>query len=172
MYITSLKFYKHYYTAIYRSLYQLTLNTLNEHIYRKMIKNKKRGFLNNKATTYLIWFVLIEIILISMISIGFWRFLASVKDDNIFEKNYLARDIALTATAINSAPGDIKYTYNLNAPSFDLQFEKNMVIVSEPVGHEANYHFMSNDGGFSQTFKSPQKVTLKKENDKFMVENS
>ena len=95
---------------------------------------KKRGLLNKRATSYVVWFVILEIILISMISWGLTTYLISVKENTIFEKNYLSRDIALTTTAINFAPHDLKYVYSIKdkeLAKFDFEWRDNSVKVSE-----------------------------------------
>jgi hypothetical protein len=62
--------------------------------------------------------VLIELILLIAITIAFFSFHKTVQEDTVFEKTYVARDIALLMETSQSVPGDITAYYS--QPEFDV----------------------------------------------------
>jgi hypothetical protein len=91
---------------------------------------KKMGF--NKKGMAVMWY-LIEAVLISIVIIFFFQYIQSVKDDTMFEKLFLSRDLALMTDTINSVPGDVKYTYQETdkLEKFYYQFTTNNEITNK-----------------------------------------
>ncbi len=70
---------------------------------------------------------MIDLILLVLIAVGFLAFVAQVASSTLFEKNYLARDLALLVDTAYAAPGSVNYLYGGNASRFVLVFEDNRV---------------------------------------------
>lgn len=124
---------------------------------------KKRGFSNKKATDYLVWFIILEIILVSIISTGLMYYLISVKEDTLFERNYLARDVALLSTTIESSPQDIEYVYHPEKPlQFSFRWHDNKVFVSDENGLETGFPYLSHKEGLSDSARDEKTIIFEK----------
>ncbi len=133
---------------------------------------KKKRLFNKKAIDYEVWFVLVELILIAIICIGMTDYLFSVKNNTLFEKNYLKKDIGLVATVINSAPGDVQYTYVSKEKvlsNFEFEFDKNKIHVKDAGKRlKINYPFMS-DQDVAYTVRQEDKIFFDKKEGKLII---
>jgi hypothetical protein len=77
---------------------------------------------------------LIELVLLIFIASAFFYFHKTVQENTVFEKSYVARDIALLLETVQAVPGEIIVYYN--QPEFDVgkynyDFSNNLFTVSE-----------------------------------------
>ena len=59
--------------------------------------------------------------------------MSDVENSTIFEKNFLARDIALTIDSVYASPQDLVYVYAENTSEFHITIKKNKVRVKAPL---------------------------------------
>ena len=89
--------------------------------------SKKRGrnllFRNKKAISNELFFNVFELVLAAIVILALYNFINSVVDSTIFEKNYLARDLAMLTNTVYSSPGDLSYTYSETSRKFMFIFD-------------------------------------------------
>lgn len=81
-----------------------------------------------------IMFIIFQLMMITAIFASLMFYVGSLKNQTLFKKLALSRDLALTVNALYAAPGNIEYTYystNLNISEFDYGFSNQMVNVFE-----------------------------------------
>ncbi|MEK6947427.1 MAG: hypothetical protein AABX32_07515 [Nanoarchaeota archaeon] len=99
--------------------------------------SKKRGrnllFRNKKAISNELFFNVFELVLAAIVILALYNFINSVVDSTIFEKNYLARDLAMLTNTVYSSPGDLSYIYSENSGKhmFIFDFKHNSVQVTD-----------------------------------------
>jgi hypothetical protein len=72
----------------------------------------KRGYWKNKrGLEHETFFTMFDIILAVVVFIALLNYVVDVQKKTIFERNYLARDMALLINAVSAASGDLTYTY-------------------------------------------------------------
>ncbi len=86
--------------------------------------NKKAG-MNDLLLKSLTNLVLLAIILAALLA-----YVRDVVTDKTFEKNFLARDVALTLDALYAAPNDAYVDYSTEEGIFTFDFQQNKVTVS------------------------------------------
>jgi hypothetical protein len=92
---------------------------------------KKRILKKGDVTSKTLFF-LFEIMLVIIVMVALLNYVNSIKDNTIFEKKHLTRDIALTANLLSIAPGNIVYIYRgTELNKFDFSFSNNIVQVKE-----------------------------------------
>ena len=112
---------------------------------------KKKGsrliFNNKNGINQELFFNIFEVVLAFIVILSLFYFINDVVKQTIFEKNYLARDLAILVNTIYSAPGDVNYDYKENSDKFQFvfNFTPNKVEVysyeeKEP-GEHLNYLF-------------------------------
>jgi hypothetical protein len=119
---------------------------------------KKRGVIE-------LW-LLIELLIFSCAAIMFNFKINDIKNDTLFEKQFLARDIALATETISSLPGDTYYTYDTKADlsKYEYVFSGSVKIFKTGESLEVTYpyyydrHLAAN----LNTMKSPKKIIIKK----------
>ncbi|MBI2655904.1 hypothetical protein HYX06_05790 [Candidatus Woesearchaeota archaeon] len=94
---------------------------------------KIRMFKGKKGISDEVFFNMFELVLAGIVIFSLYNFINDVSKQTIFEKNYLARDMALLINTLYTAPGDVSYTYNENAAKskFIYGFSPNKVEVYE-----------------------------------------
>jgi len=119
-------------------------------------------FRGRKGSTQRSYFVMIDLILLFLIAVGFLAFVAQVSSSTLFEKNYLARDLALLVDTAYAAPGSVNYLYEGNASRFVLAFEGNRVRVRLPRDVVANEYWFADagQGTLSEQLDEPDDVVL------------
>lgn len=76
-------------------------------ILKKRFKGKK-GDVNSE-----IYFVILQLVVVSLVTVGLLAYVISIVTDSALEKNFFARDLALTTTTVYAAPGDVEYNFPL-----------------------------------------------------------
>lgn len=115
--------------------------------------NKKRGiriFNNKRGLEHELFFTVFEIILVAVIVFALLSFVNDVAKQTIFEKNYLARDLALLINTIYASPGEITYSYKENTNDFTFNFHDNKVEVYKDEESEQKIFYL-----FAQNKKIP-----------------
>lgn len=99
--------------------------------------HQKRGirwiFHGKKGVTHDLFFNLFEFLLFGFVILALLFFIRDVSNQTIFEKNYLARDLATVSNAVYAAPGDVVYTYKETSGkfSFTFNFVKNKIEIND-----------------------------------------
>ncbi len=91
-------------------------------------------FLNKRADTNLIYHILIQLLIAVMVYWILQSYIDSVAKDTLFEKHYLARDLALLTDTIYGSPGNVDYVYSnerAELNKFNFDFSDQRVKVSE-----------------------------------------
>ncbi len=84
-----------------------------------------------------LYMIIIEVILVSSAGLMLFNYVDSMKDNTLYDKQYLAKDISLLVTTLYMAPGNVQYHYTYpNHPmdSFDFYFKPTTMIGSNEVG--------------------------------------
>ncbi len=109
----------------------------------------KRGivFSCKKGMTHELFFNVFELVLASIVLLALLFFVHGIAKQTIFEKNYLARDLAVLLNAVYAAPGELTYKYNENAAGFTFDFASGKVDVRSESKDPSNifYPFAKND---------------------------
>lgn len=104
--------------------------------------NKNRGnsiVINDKrGITHEMFFNIFEIVLAFIVILALFNFVNGIVKQTIFEKNYLARDLAILTNTVYAAPGEVIYNYNENAKEFEFSFDfkPNNIEIKENYGEE------------------------------------
>jgi len=93
----------------------------------------KKGQASTARTLY----VIIGLILALAVSVSFVIKIVDDVNGKTFEKNYIAREIALSLDAIYSSPGTIEYDYSMRGYNFVVEIIDSGVIVKKSAA-EAN----------------------------------
>lgn len=110
--------------------------------------NRKRGsiaiFNCKKGISHDLFFNVFELVLAFVVVLALFNFVADVVEQTIFEKNYLARDLALFVNILYAAPGKVVYTYEEDARDFILNFTENRIAVYDAGqdGDEVNTFYL------------------------------
>lgn len=99
-----------------------------------MKKKIEFKLLNKKAELNETYLVLIQIIIALAIYVALQRYIDSVAEDTLFEKYYLANDLALFANVVYGSPGDIDYVYAnyiVELDKFEFEFKNQRVRIDE-----------------------------------------
>lgn len=102
-----------------------------------------------------LYFVLFEIILIVLVTSIIFNKINDIRKDQIFQKKFLARDLALVKNVEYAAPGVLAYAYGKQAeqfPQFEITFADNAVSFSG-----TPYPYAANTNVFLQS--EPQMLT-------------
>ena len=88
---------------------------------------------NKRGMTNELFFNIFELILAAIVLLSLLTFVKGVANQSIFEKNYLARDLASTVNTIYAAPGDVDYNYYENSKGFVFftEFAPNRIFAYE-----------------------------------------
>jgi len=82
-----------------------------------------------RAQMHPILWVLIELCLVAVIFLAFFTKLADVKNDVLFDKIYLSKDIALLTDAVYASPGDLSYVYGGKVKNFSVSFNNDRISI-------------------------------------------
>ena len=124
--------------------------------------NKKGGLFNRE--TMLVAFGLLVAGLAIM---GMLNSAKNVLNSEALFENYLARDLALIMDAVYAAPGEVKYTYNLNPRrTYYVEITEGLVKVSTESNFEPkdtfSYRFASDKGIQFTTDPAPYSGSLER----------
>ncbi len=95
---------------------------------------KKR--LNKKGMTNETFMLILDVAVAFFFFMAIFGFVRSVKDNTIFEKNYLTRDISLMIETVIASPHLLNYEYPENITNFTIGISENTVRVWD-LGEEA-----------------------------------
>lgn len=84
-------------------------------------------------TTVEMGFFMIALIIAAVVAGSFIQKIVSDINGETFEKNYIARDIALTIDVVYAAPGDVEFTYSLKSFKLDVDIRESKVDVKKNV---------------------------------------
>lgn len=90
----------------------------------------KRGA---EPTTTQLWFIVIALVLAGAVSLSFLKKTVDDITGVTYEKNYIARDIALLSDAVYAAPGNVEYSYSLRNYKFDVEIKDSKVFVKKAI---------------------------------------
>lgn len=85
------------------------------------VKGKKGGIVHEQ------FFNIFEIALAILILLALLKFIYDISNKTIFEKNYMARDLAILLNTLYSAPGEVRYDYSENIEGLVFDFAGNKV---------------------------------------------
>ena len=92
-------------------------------------KGGMRLIFNNRKGIHLEFFTVFELVLAAIVIISLIMFVEDVVRQTIFEKNFLARDIAILVNTLYASPGAVAYDYGEEIDEFVLWFEDNRISV-------------------------------------------
>jgi len=95
---------------------------------------KKRGLGKKADVSHHIYFIMFEVVLVVLLAAALFSFVESIRKSTVFEKNYLSKDAALTASTLQFSPESVEYTYSskkLDLRKFIFSFANNRAAVSE-----------------------------------------
>ena len=84
-----------------------------------------------ESTTMQLWFVIIGLILAGLVSCSSVKKTYDDLSGTTYEKNYIAREVALSLDAVYAAPGDIEYTYSMRNYKFVVEIKNSKVFVKD-----------------------------------------
>ncbi len=83
---------------------------------------KIKMFRGKKGISDEVFFNIFELILAGIVIFSLYNFINDVSEKTIFEKNYIARDMALLVNTLYAAPGDVSYIYNEDTDKFKFVY--------------------------------------------------
>ncbi|MBD3163807.1 hypothetical protein GF323_01280 [Candidatus Woesearchaeota archaeon] len=81
-----------------------------------------------------LYFILLQVVLVGAVGLMLFNYINSFKENTIYDKNHLSRDIALVLNTLYMAPGNVYYEYeysNMPLSYFDFYFNENTIGVSD-----------------------------------------
>lgn len=85
-----------------------------------------------------LWFLLAAFLIAAVAGLDLIQNTKNTLEGNLLEKNYIARDLALTLDAIYASPGNVIYTYSLadrlQKNDFRIEIRDNKVFVKDSAG--------------------------------------
>ena len=147
---------------------------------------QKRGILNfsSKRGQIITRQMIIHIGMISLLVFVYFilkGYIDSIRNDAQFEMTFLARDLALLANTLYSAPGNVEYRYSIEAKyfdNFDFEFgelsnldDKQIVKVSG-YEHKKTYPYGKSSEDKEKYFvNNAQSIKFSKEENKLGIKN-
>ncbi|MBI4453244.1 hypothetical protein HY636_01230 [Candidatus Woesearchaeota archaeon] len=105
-----------------------------------MVSKEKEStsvFCSNRGMSHDLFFNIFELVLASIILLALLYFINDISEQTIFEKNFMARDLALLINTIYAAPGEVKYNYNENMEGFIFDFSDSKVEIKRKQDDES-----------------------------------
>jgi len=87
----------------------------------------KRGNILNEM-----FFSIFQLVILAFILIGLKVWVDNVVSDETFERNFMARDVALLIDTVYTAPGNVEVDYPQNTRHLNFTFEPNLVRITHP----------------------------------------
>jgi len=121
----------------------------------------KRGvFLGKKGQGEMeeeVYSTLIQVAILVFVLVSLGLYLKSVRDNTVFEKIYLSRDIALLMNSIYAAPENIGYVYaagETNLTKFTFKSQENYVVVNDKnsISNQEMFYKYATDLSFHEEF--------------------
>jgi hypothetical protein len=101
----------------------------------------KRGVKRAEVTSKALFF-LFEMLLAILVLVALLSYVESLKDNTLFEKHHLTRDVSLLLNTISIAPGNLFYQYTnskIDLDKFEFIFRDNKVEIRESQKDKASY---------------------------------
>ncbi|MFP4403410.1 MAG: hypothetical protein ACOC3X_01235 [Nanoarchaeota archaeon] len=137
--------------------------------------NKNNFFkFKKKAGIRLSLWTIIEIILISLITIALFNFISDVKDNSSFKREALSKDISFIVNTIQSIPGDLFFSYSKTILNdFEISFTDNKVLINniDEKTRISSYPYFNNKKIIKnfEDIKNSNVVTFKKTKNNFNI---
>src|SRR3989338_3929843 len=93
-------------------------------------------FIKSKRASKIVYQVMIQLIIVMFVFAILMSYVKSVEKDTLFEKDYLAKDMALIIDANYAAPGEIDYSYKntrVDIKKFNFEFKDQKLRVTESI---------------------------------------
>lgn len=126
--------------------------------------------------TLLTSWIIIELVLLIILWYALFHYVGDVEDEDIFEKSYVVRDLALAAESVQSIPGDVTFYYYqdyFHLWDYDFYFEDNEVGISEPNDpvYRVTYPYYLSEVYYTilPTLQTPQQLVIVKDDNWFEV---
>ncbi len=89
--------------------------------------------LKSKKADHEIWFIVFEIMLLGVVALFLFNHVNKLAKETLYEKDFLAKDLALTADTVLAVPGNIHYSYPLDwaTPKFNYIFQQYKLSIDE-----------------------------------------
>jgi N-acetylmuramoyl-L-alanine amidase len=140
----------------------------------------KRGALGKKGQGEMeeeVYSVLIQVAILIMVVIAMMLYLKSVRDNTLFEKMYLSRDVALLMNTLYAAPENVGYVYaagTTNLSKYTFKGEENYVAVNyeKDRSEQERYYKYASDFSFKENFpliEDADMITFVKNDNLFKV---
>jgi hypothetical protein len=91
-----------------------------------MVSGKRGQYANIE-----LWFLMAAFLLAAVVGVDLLQDTKQVLDGTLLEKNFIARDLAMTLEAIYAAPGNIEYTYLLGTYKYNIDISRDTVTVRD-----------------------------------------
>lgn len=104
---------------------------------KSLNKNLRKITGSRKAQESLMWTVIFELLLAGMSFAVLMLLVIQLGNNDLLFKQYYAGDIAVTAAVIYSAPGNLRYDYQIDeksAKKFYFQMKDSMIFVADAKG--------------------------------------
>ncbi|MBS3132707.1 hypothetical protein J4470_01080 [Candidatus Woesearchaeota archaeon] len=125
---------------------------------------KKRGQYANIE----LWFLLAAFLLGAVAGIDLLKDAKDRLDGTLFEKNFIARDLAMALEALYASPGDMAYTYDFGPYKFLVEVKDNEVLVKEKAAETSPVSYRVIGNSFSDqnyvSFDNPEGYKIRRPN--------
>lgn len=140
----------------------------------KLFNNKKAEGIETE-----IYYTIFEIVLVGIVVVALFAYIDSIRKDTMFEKTYLAKDLALMMDTIYAAPGNLRLSYShqkLNISEFNFNFinQKAAVVESNIEGAlELKYPFAADSYFLDEIdqIKVQKEIPIQKTGESIKIKN-
>lgn len=128
--------------------------------------------IKGKRATVQLYMNFFELILAAIILVTFFLFVKGIRENTTLEKNYLARDIALTIDAVYAAPGEISAAYptdelkdDANMNKYIVELKDNLVRVREPAEQISKIYWFADNSQtvIDESFRLKSQLVITKQ---------
>lgn len=113
-----------------------------------------RFFASKRAEESMLYELLIALVFVGVLALFYFNFINNLVNNSVYERNYYARDTALTASVMYAAPGDVSYTYGikpLNEYDFLMTLGDSTIVIKDESDQDAKYSYPED-----AQFKNPE----------------
>ena len=134
------------------------------------------SLIKNKVASKLVYQVLIQLIIVIFVFAILMSYVKSVEKSTLFEKDYIAKDIALIIDANYAAPGEVEYSYKntrIILDKFNFEFRNQKLRVTEAeksqdAGMIAGYGDVKTKK-IDVSLNSPERIEFHKKDDSLQI---
>lgn len=129
-----------------------------------------------------LYFFIIQIFIVVMVFLALFAYVNSIRKDNYYEKLFITRDISLLINTLNSAQGNIYYTYEIpktdksrgiNLSQFEFNFANQRVTITENQKEPYYYEYGENkNSSVNSIVNNPKKLEFEKSGYDFQIKDS